>query len=142
MELNDAVSVLKSSDHRMTQPRQRLLELLLEADEPLTAEELHARARSSGIKASVSTVYRNLAVFVQAHLVDELPGAEGQRRFAVHRPNESSARLVCLDCGQAVPIQEIALQSLGEAIQREGFDPASLRVTLTAHCHLTCPHRS
>ena len=141
MELSEAVSVLKSFDRRLTRPRRLLLELLLGADEPLTAEELHGRARATGVQTSVSTIYRNLAVFVQAHLVDELPHADGQRRFAAHRPNESSAHLVCLDCGQSVPIQEVALQGIGEAIRREGFDPASLRVTLSAHCHLTCPHR-
>lgn len=141
MSKSDVIQTLRSAGYRLTAPRLKLVDILLEAEGPLTAEAVCARARAAKVPANLSTVYRNLSTFVSLGWLDALPGPDGERLFEVHREDESSARVLCLDCGKLKPLSDARMEPLGEVLRRSGFDPHSLRVSLTAHCTHVCPDR-
>jgi Fe2+ or Zn2+ uptake regulation protein len=136
MNREQGLKVLQTAGLRLTSPRRAMLDVLLNAAEPLSAEEIHAQADRAGLVSDLSTVYRNLGAFVEAGLVDALPGANGERRYELRRPGENGFRLMCLDCGKMLSLPEADVLQVGAAAARQGFDPQSL--TLAAHCSHEC----
>ena len=133
MTQDQALVVLRSAGLRLTEPRRKILDVLIAASEPITADDIHARF---GAEADLSTVYRNLLAFVEAGLIDSRPGASGEKRYEVKSQSANGARWMCLDCGKFLPLPEADLVSIGTAAARQGFDPHTL--TLAAHCVHTC----
>ena len=136
MNREEGLKVLQTAGLRLTSPRRPLLDVLLNAEGPLSAEEIHERAAQAGMESDLSTVYRNLGTFLEAGLVDTLPGSNGERRYELRRPGENGFRLMCPDCGKMLALPEADVRQVGQAAARQGFDPQSL--TLAAHCSHLC----
>jgi Fe2+ or Zn2+ uptake regulation protein len=124
---------------RMTRPREVLLQLVLSSVGPFSVKMLHERAENAGLNIHLATVHRNLAEFVEVGLVDEMPG-EDNRLYALHEDQEGGAHVFCLDCRHVMPLEGAALGSaqsndaLSEALSEHGFDTATARLLLAAHC--------
>ena len=125
----DTPGLLRAAGLRSTHSRRKILDALIGADAPLAAEEIHSQTG-----CDLSTVYRSLHAFVEAGLLDALPGTNGEKRFEVRRAG--GPRLMCLDCGKFLPLPEADLSQVGLAAARQGFDPQS--ITLAAHCAHVC----
>jgi Fe2+ or Zn2+ uptake regulation protein len=130
---------LRAAGYRLTGPRRSLVETLLTAEQPLTAEAIHRRVRPA--RMNLSTVYRNLAAFCAMGWVQAVPGLVGERYYQVHRPQESSFSILCLDCGKLNPVAGVPDAGLSDAVRELGFKADQLRVTLAAHCGHVCERR-
>jgi Fe2+ or Zn2+ uptake regulation protein len=132
---------LRASGYRLTPQRRKLVDVLLRAEGPLTAEEIHQRARQARTEADLSTIYRNLATFCEMGWLDALPGANGERFYQIHDEREQTMSVLCLDCGRLTPVSA-PTGPLNEAVRGMGFNADSLRVTLAAHCgEHVCPRK-
>ena len=130
-----------TAGYRLTAPRRKLVDVLLKAEVPLTAEEIYQRARRARLRANLSTIYRNLATFCEMGWLDAVPGANGERYYQLHALNEQRMSVLCLDCGQMSTLQDASPAPLTDAVRDLGFNAQSLRVTLAAHCEHVCPHK-
>ena len=133
---------LREAGYRLTTPRRKLVDLLLEAELPLTAEELHRRAQRARLDANLSTVYRNLATFCELGWLEAVPGASGERYYQLRTSGEQRMSVLCLDCGQMTTLEVGAAAPLNAAVRDMGFNAQSLRVTLAAHCEHLCAHKT
>ncbi len=141
MTEQEILTRLRGSGYRLTLQRRQLVDVLLRAEEPLTAEEIHHRARSAKAEADLSTIYRNLATFCEMGWLDALPGANGERYYQVHSAEAQTMSVLCLDCGK-LTLVSAPTGPLNEAVRGMGFDADSLRVTLAAHCgEHVCPRK-
>jgi Fe2+ or Zn2+ uptake regulation protein len=141
MTEQEILTRLRGSGYRLTLQRRQLVDVLLRAEEPLTAEEIHHRARRAKAEADLSTIYRNLATFCEMGWLDALPGANGERYYQVHSAEAQTMSVLCLDCGKLTPVSA-PTGPLNEAVRGMGFDADSLRVTLAAHCgEHVCPRK-
>ena len=132
---------LRASGCRLTAPRRKLVDILLRAGEPLTADDIYKRARQARVGADLSTIYRNLAIFCEMGWLDALPGTvRGERYYQVHRGQERTLSVVCLDCGKVAAL-EAPTGALNEAVRGMGFKADTLRVTLAAHCGQECERK-
>lgn len=99
--LGEAESRCAAIQERLTAPRRRVLELLLEADAPLKAYDLIAAFGHAGEPAKPPTVYRALEFLERlgfAHRIESLNAYVPCRRDgAEHR----AAFLICDCCGGA-----------------------------------------
>ena len=102
-ELAAAVSAAEvrceQSRERLTPPRRRVLQLLLEADGPMKAYDLIAAYGQDGEPAKPPTVYRALDFLMTAGLVHKV---EALNAFVgcSHAHDEGGAELfICSDCG-------------------------------------------
>jgi Fur family zinc uptake transcriptional regulator len=116
-------------DERLTPPRRRVLELLLEADAPVKAYDLIAAYGQDGEPAKPPTVYRALEFLERlgfAHRIESL-GAYVPCRIegADHR----AAFLICDCCGTA---QEFEPDFAAEVAQAEAAGYRIRSVTLEA----------
>jgi Fe2+ or Zn2+ uptake regulation protein len=141
MTENDILASLRASGYRLTAPRRQLVDLLLHAEAPLTAEEIFQRARHAQLATNLSTVYRNLATFCQQGWLDEVPGVGGERHYQVHASPAPHMSVLCLDCGQLTSLQVEAALPLNAAVRDMGFDEHSLRINLAAHCGHECERK-
>ena len=141
MTADEILARLRASGYRLTPQRRKLVDVLLRAEGLLTAEEIHQRARSAKAEADLSTIYRNLATFCEMGWLDAVPGANGERFYQIHNGQEQTMSVLCLDCGKLTPVSA-STGPLNEAVRGMGFDAASLRVTLAAHCgEHVCPRK-
>lgn len=132
------LDTLRAAGCRLTEPRRRLVDLLLRAEAPLTAEEIYQRARRAHVAANLSTIYRNLATFTELGWLDTLPGPNGERYYQVHASDEQRLSVMCLDCGELTTLAAGPTNPLSAMVGELGFNTQSLRVTMAAHCDHVC----
>lgn len=136
MSFEEAVQCISRAGLRMTRPREALLRLILGSHGPFSVKALHEQAEHAGLNIHLTTVHRNLAEFVAVGLVDELPG-DDQRLYALHAERESGAHVYCMDCRLVLPLAAEDAEmhaALSRALRMQGFNEATMRLMLTAHC--------
>jgi Fur family ferric uptake transcriptional regulator len=96
----ELTAALRSRGNRVTGPRLRVWEVLREAEEHLTADEIARRVHAVDSAVNLSSVYRSLALFSDLDMVREsvLVGEEAARWEVAH-PDEHF-HLVCRVCGK------------------------------------------
>ena len=72
---------LRSHNLPVTEQRLAVADVVLSADEHLSAEEVENRLAGRGVSVGTATVYRTLDVLVKSGLVVERDFGEGFRRF-------------------------------------------------------------
>ena len=129
-ELVDAERRCAGAGQRLTPPRRRVLELLLQAGQPVKAYDLIAAFGDNGVPAKPPTVYRALEFLGQqgfAHRIESLNAYVACRRG---EGGHTAAFLICDCCGATREIASAAnpIEALGEAA---GY--ALTGVTIEAH---------
>jgi Fe2+ or Zn2+ uptake regulation protein len=140
-DLHDVASGrLKQDGQRYTTRRRALVEILAEADQPLTIPQVLQRRRG----LAQSSVYRNLAVLQRAGVVhrivttDEFARYELAEDLTVHHHH-----LICSSCGDVadftVPdnLEADLDRALGTVARRTGFTVDHHRLDLVGTCK-TC----
>ena len=122
---------------RMTAPRRRVLELLLEAGEPVKAYDLIARFGADGQAAKPPTVYRALEFLERqgmAHRIASISAyvacaghADGPHGAAGH----AAAFLICDCCGATREVHGPDRGAIDAAAAVAGYEIA--RTTIEAH---------
>ena len=113
---------LRNQGFRVTPQRMAVLKALEGTEGHLTPRELYQRLRLSGTGVSVVTVYRNLAVLVQAGLICEVELNDGARHYTRRSPETHHHHLVCLQCGTVADFNRCALRGLEKKLAAEtGF---------------------
>lgn len=136
--VHDVVNVcLARADQRYTRLRRTLVEILQNAERPLTMTEILA----AGPSLTQSGAYRNVGVLVEVGVVDRIAGNDDHSRyelaemFAGHHHH-----LVCKTCGkvedlQASPKLERALaEAAREAAIAQDYEIRDHRVELFGRC--------
>jgi Fe2+ or Zn2+ uptake regulation protein len=134
----EILETLRAAGYRLTGPRRQLVDLLLRAEAPLTAEAIYQRARRARLPANLSTIYRNLATFCDMGWLDALPGPNGERHYQVHTADAQRLSVMCLDCGELTTLKTDVDAPFNAVVRDLGFNAQSLRVTLAAHCEHVC----
>lgn len=132
--------VLRDQDGRLTEERKALLRIICDYSGHFLPEDIAGVARSKGHAISLTTVYRNLPLLVEAGIVRRAPVGDSPDRGGIrYEPVWNRAHhdhLTCSRCGREVEFSYPAIEVLQEAVAQEyGF-------TLERH-HLeligTCP---
>lgn len=115
---------------RRTKPRDAVFKAVFAKDEHFTAEELYDRVRKTDADTSRATVYRTLALMVEAELLREIDLGDNQTTYDPNFLNKPAHNhLVCIDCGRVVEFEDERVEELNAEVTRKlGFK--SLRQTL------------
>ena len=128
---------LRADGQRYTEGRRVLIEVLVQADRPLTIPEvLVARPH-----LAQSSVYRNLAVLERAAVVQRIVTSDEWARYELAEDlTEHHHHLICAQCGTVedfvVPpeVEQAVDRVLGTAARAAGFTPAHHRLDLVGTC--------
>jgi Fur family transcriptional regulator, ferric uptake regulator len=137
-DLHDSASDrLQRSEGRYTRKRRDLVELLIQAGQPLTVEELHDLAPH----LAQSTLYRNLAILEETGVVRRFASNSGFARFELAEDlTGHHHHLVCDSCGAMtdVKLPQSVEQQLDDVIirlaRRRGFQAAAHTVDIHGRC--------
>ncbi len=130
-ELEAAEARCVAADQRLTAPRRRVLELLLEAGQPVKAYDLISTYAVDGPQAKPPTIYRALDFLEKqgfAHRIESLNAYVACRKEA---DGHAAAFLICDCCGATREIEPKASAEIIAAGAAAGY--ALTGVTIEAH---------
>ena len=121
-------------DRPITAQRRLLLDILGEADNHLDAKELYRRAVERDRHISLATVYRNLHLFKDLGLVDEIRLDEIHCYYEKKRSTEHY-HLVCTTCGRVIEFEsQIITELIDEAQHNCNFEVKRAVLYLEGYC--------
>jgi len=94
--------VLRDRGLRYSRPREAILAYMAEAPRHASAEALYQALRDRGEDLSLSTVYLNLGVLVEAGLLREFKGVHGESLYDASV--EPHYHLICRETGEVVDV--------------------------------------
>jgi len=121
---------------RRTEQRDLIIKSVFSKDEHFTAEELFDRVRKSSNDISRATVYRSLALLVEADLLREIDLGDNQTTYDPNFLDKPSHNhLVCIDCGRVVEFEDAHVDLLNDCVTRRlGFRPMRQTLKIEASC--------
>ena len=126
---------LKEKGARVTRARQRVLEQVFNRHDHFRADDIAADLARGARRVSRGTVYRTLALLVEAGLVRELRGSQAHAHYEHvwgHAPHE---HLVCDGCGSFIEFADPALATYIDRVCRErGFTRREHRLVICGTC--------
>jgi len=126
---------LRSRGLRLTAQRRIVFEEVFRHHGHLDVDELVARLRRLGKRASRATVYRTLDLLAEAGLVKHMRLGTSQRRFEHVHSGEHHDHLVCLRCGEIFEFLSPELEDCQSRICREtGFAPERHTMVIFGVC--------
>jgi len=127
---------IRSRRLRRTGQRDLIIESVFSKDEHFTAEELFDRVRKVSRDISRATVYRTLALLVEADLLREIDLGENQKTYDPNFLDKPSHNhLVCIDCGRVVEFEDAHIDLLNDCVTRRlGFRPLRQSLKIEATC--------
>lgn len=133
----EAMDRLRAIGQRYTANRRALIEVLVEANRPLTATEILEHRRS----LPQSSMYRNLLVLEQAGVVRRVAPTDEYSRYELAEDLIGHHHhLVCSSCGSVEDftapqqLEHAVARTIGEITSRSGFSAQSHHVQLRGVC--------
>ena len=107
---------------RTTKQRTAILAALNNADDFMTAQQLHDLLKSDGESVGLATVYRNMQPLVDAGLVDVIITDSGEAIYRQCATDAHHHHLVCRECGKTIEFLAPQLESWAhEVAENNGF---------------------
>lgn len=103
---------------RMTEQRRTIARVLDQANDHPDTEELYRRASEIDPKISISTVYRTVALFEEAGIVERLEFRDGRARYET-LPDNHHDHLIDMKTGNVIEFRNEQIEALQEVIARE-----------------------
>ncbi|MBK9155532.1 MAG: transcriptional repressor [Chloracidobacterium sp.] len=117
----------------LTKQRKAVLEVIRDAEDHLTANEVFESARRLLPGISFATVYNSLRYLKQEGLIGEVRFGSGASRYDRRLSRHDHA--VCTQCGKLVDLDlRIPPGLVKEAAERSSFEPESIELTLRGLC--------
>jgi len=119
---------------RPTRQRAAVEALLVDIDDFMSAQDLHARLRTQGQMVGLATVYRTLQAMATDGDVDMLRTDDGE---AVYRRCSTGHHhhLVCRSCGRTVEVEGPAVESWADKVSAEnGFSDVQHTLEIVGTC--------
>ncbi len=119
---------------RLTPQRQMILQVIEQAQEHLSAENICQRVQARYPSVSLSTIYRTLELLKTLGLVREVH-LLGEQRFYEAASGGAHHHLLCRSCGGILHAEADLLAGLREQLeQRYQFTPLSLDLIAIGYC--------
>ena len=131
---------LKARGLKTTKQRLAILDTLANRpDQHLTAEEIYDIVKTRWPNIGLATVYRNIQLLSEMHLIDKLNLEDGFIRYEIADPEEGSGHhhhhMICLSCGKVFTFGEDLLEDLEEKIQQtSGFVVSDHELKFYGYC--------
>lgn len=122
------------AEQRLTPQRALLLNILYEG-EYLTVNELYRRANIIKPHINLSTIYRNLRLFLRKGLIDELRLTKSNTRYFIARNRNKPYHIVCLKCGRILDFNNPLIEELKKVVEDEtGMIITNVLLSMDGYC--------
>jgi len=115
---------------RMTEQRRVIAHILEAADDHPDTEELYLRASKVDERISISTVYRTVALFEDAGIIERHDFGDGRARYEP-APEAHHDHLIDMKTGQVIEFRSEEIEALQEAVaEKLGYKLVDHRLEL------------
>lgn len=122
MKLDHALQILKENGYKLTDKREKLIEVFTKEKRYLTAKEVLEQLQLNYPRLSFDTIYRNLSLFVDLNIL-EATEWEGEKKFRIRcNTKEHHHHLICMECGKTKEIYNCPMENLLIDSEFEIFD--------------------
>jgi Fur family transcriptional regulator, ferric uptake regulator len=127
---------LKTQGKRYSLEREELLEVIQAMDGHFAIEALCKAAREAGAVGADSTIYRNINIFVDAGILDELRLPGGRNVYEKCRKSSRHSHVLCSGCGEVRPVKftQECSDHLENVCRRNDFTPVSGGLIIRGYC--------
>jgi Fur family transcriptional regulator, ferric uptake regulator len=120
LNLNAILELLRSHGLRITKSRQRILETLLAAQEPLSLEEIQRRSSEGDMVPDFATVFRVMTLLENLHIAQKVLLNRSCSYFELVDPQQHYDHIVCTECGRiTLMIDSCPVERLEHAIGKK-----------------------
>jgi len=126
---------LRRAAHKVTGPRQAVLDLLRGQAHPMSAQEIFAALPKH--RCDLATVYRSMRLLERMGIVKRFDFGDGTARFELLGEGDDGHHhhLVCVRCAEIVEIDECSMTQLEERIAiRNGFKAVTHKLEFFGLC--------
>lgn len=121
-DLEAAMEVVRGGGLRLTSARRLVLEALLAARQPISAEEIADGLGGRMTQSDIASVYRNLETLSELGLVRHLHAGHGPGRYVLEGFGDREY-LACESCGVLESVEPAALDDVRAAVRDlSGFE--------------------
>ena len=126
---------LRGSDLRFTPQRQTILEVFLESEGHVEADDLFLEIQKIDSSIGIATVYRTLNLFVECGLARQNVLGRGQKSFEKLYRQGHHDHLICLQCRNIVEFEHPLIEKYQlEICQSHGFTLNQHRMEIYGYC--------
>ncbi len=121
-DLEEAVAAVRRSGLRLTSARRLVLEALLAAGGPISAEDIADGLGGRMTQSDIASVYRNLETLGSLGLVRHFHAGHGPGRYVLENGADREY-LACESCGAVESVDPSALDDVRDAVRDlSGFE--------------------
>ena len=133
-DLEEAFEVVRGGGLRLTAARRLVLEALLTAREPISAEDIADGLGGRMTCSDIASVYRNLETLGDLGLVRHFHAGHGPGRYVLAGVGEREY-LACESCGALESVEPAALDGVRDAIRDlSGFEASFSHFPIVGLC--------
>lgn len=126
--IDELKKIVKQKGLKYTEQREVVLNVLLHADDHLTAEEIYnlIKTKKTSSNIGIATVYRALGFLEEVNLITSITfGAEGKKYES--NTKEHHDHLICTSCGKIVEFMDDEIEKRQDKIAKKN------RFKVTSH---------
>ena len=121
-DLNEAIDAVRRSGLRLTSARRLVLEALLAARGPISAEDIADGLGGKMTQSDIASVYRNLETLGELGLVRHFHAGHGPGRYVLEGLGDREY-LACESCGTLQSVEPSSLDGVREKVRElSGFE--------------------
>jgi Fur family ferric uptake transcriptional regulator len=121
-DLDQAMEVVRGGGLRLTSARRLVLEALLKARKPISAEDIADGLGGKMTQSDIASVYRNLETLGELGLVRHFHAGHGPGRYVLEGAGDREY-LSCESCGALESVDPAALDGVREVVRGlSGFE--------------------
>jgi len=133
-DLEEAIEVVRRGGLRLTASRRLVLEALLTAREPISAEDIADGLGGRMTQSDIASVYRNLETLGDLGLVRHFHAGHGPGRYVLVGFGEREY-LACESCGALESVAPAALEPVRDAVRKlAGFEASFSHFPIVGLC--------
>jgi len=134
IDISEVLGRLKQCGLRVTRNREKLVEILIDSQQPLSADELRQKA---GFAATdLVTVYRNLEAFQSAGILQRIPLENGSQLFELTDLNDHYHHLICRECHKTERLEVCLGSQLSEKAKSMGYSQIAHVLEVYGLCNM------
>lgn len=130
----DWKEVLQNKGLRCTEQRLEILRVLGAAEQPLAAQEIFDKVDNKRAKLRLSTVYRALNSFTKEGIIRKLNLGDRTNKFELQVTSDHHHHLVCIECGEIVPLDCPLPEFEDYLAQETGYDICEHQIKFYGVC--------
>ncbi|MGM0369944.1 MAG: Fur family transcriptional regulator [Bacillota bacterium] len=123
-------------DFRITKQREKILDVLISADQHLLAQDIYENLKDNGAKVGLATVYRTLDLFEDTGIVAKRKFNGDSAYYEIKDKHQSNHHhLICKNCGKVIEVEELLSDNLEDKLkEEEGFTVQDLCLQMYGYC--------